>query len=278
MPLAPEAEILMALAPRIPEALVQAMPRLEWIHALTTGYDNLLAMKALPEGVAISNSRGMHGPQMAELTILNMMALIRRYPAMLDNQKARKWDRWKQPMLLDKEVCIIGLGSIAEGLVERLLPFGVTVTGISDSRREMPGVARIHPRAALIEAVTTADFVVVLAPYSPETHHIVNDAVLAAMKPTACLVNMARGGCVDELAVVRHLQDGSIGGAALDVFATEPLPADSPIWSAPNMIVTPHVGGMSDTYHLQVIPIIERSLRAYAKGGAQALDNLVSRP
>lgn len=142
----------------------------------------------------------------------------------------------------------------------------------------MPGVARIHPRAALIEAVTTADFVVVLAPYSPETHHIVNDAVLAAMKPTACLVNMARGGCVDELAVVRHLQDGSIGGAALDVFATEPLPADSPIWSAPNMIVTPHVGGMSDTYHLQVIPIIERSLRAYAKGGAQALDNLVSRP
>ena len=274
---AADAAVLCALAPQIPERLVAAMPGLEWIHALTTGTDNLMSMPALSQDVAISNSRGMHGPQMAEMAVLLMMALARRLPEVLANQAKHVWERWPQPLLLDKTVCIVGLGVIAEALAQRCAPFGMRITGVSDGRAEVPGFACIFPRSRMAEAAADADFVVVLVPYSPQTHHLVGKRVLAAMKPTACLLNIARGGCVDEAAVTAHLREGKLAGAALDVFATEPLPADSPLWDVPNLIVTPHIGGMSDIYHQQVLPILAENLRAYAEGGAAALPHRVAR-
>lgn len=275
--MAATARVLIGLAPRLSDELLAAAPRLEWVQALTTGVDNL---QASPERgrFALTNCGGIHGPQMSELAILLMMACQRRFPAVVDNQRAGHWDRWEQPLLDGKTVCIVGLGAIAEHLVRICAAFGMRVTGVSDGRTEVPGFARIYPRADLPQAVQEADFLVVLVPYGPRTHHIINADVLAAMRPDAWLINLSRGGCVDETALQAALRAGRIAGAGLDVFATEPLPSDSPFWSMPNVIVTPHIGGFSANYHEQALPVVARNLADWHSGGVTALrDRLIER-
>lgn len=267
---APEAEVLIGLAPALKPPLLEAATGLKWIQALTTGVDNLMHL----QGVALTNCHGIHGPQMSELAVLLTLASLRKFPSMIEAQKAASWDRNAQPLMRGKTACIIGLGAIAEHLARVLAAFEMRVTGVS-GRAEAPGFDRIFPRAELTNAVAEADVVIVLVPYTPETHHIVNAEVIAAMKPTAHLVNIARGGCVDEQALRAALVEGRIAGAALDVFATEPLPADSPLWSTPNLIVTPHVGGFSDAYHEQALPILIENMAAYASGGVDALKGRV---
>lgn len=273
---APEARVIIGLAPFLDEELIGAARRLEWVQALTTGVDNLLGMAAM-RGVALTNCRGIHGPQMSELAIMLMLALNRQFPRMIENQRNRRWDRFKQPLLQGRRLCIIGLGSIAETLTRLAVAFGMRVSGVSDGRTEMEGVERIFPRAELARAMAEADFTVVLVPYSPQTHHIVGEREIRAMKPTGYLINIARGGCVDEDALVAALREGRIAGAALDVFSRTPLPPDSPIWTAPNCIVTPHVGGFSDSYHEQALPVLLRNVAAWLKGGTAALEDRLDR-
>jgi len=266
--LAGDAEVLVALAPFIAPDLVAAMPRLEWIQTLTTGVDNVIGLS----DAALTNLSGFHGPQMSELAVLLMLACARRFPDMLDNQKARRWDRQPQPLLLDKTACIVGLGVIAEHLAGVLGAFGMTVSGVSGGRTEVPGFARVYPRRALADAASEADFLILLTPYTPETHHIVDAAVLDAMKPSAFLINIARGGCADEAAVAEALRSGRIAGAAIDVFAHWPLAPESPVWDLPNLIVTPQIGGYSDVYHKQALPQLAANMAAYAAGGVDALE------
>lgn len=276
MPLAADASVIIGLGPFLPSALFQAAPKLEWVHTLTTGFDNLLADPAL-KGISITNTGGIHGPQMSELAILMMMSCARKFPAILASQKAGVWDRRKQTLLLGKTVCIVGIGAIAQTLAGLCNAFGMRVTGVSDGRAQVDGFAQIHKRAALTQAVSEADFLVVLTPYSPATHHIIDAAVLAAMKPTAYLINLSRGGCADEAALLDALIAQTIAGAALDVFATEPLPPSSPFWSQPNVIVTPHIGGFSDIYHQQALPIAVRHMTEWVAGGTAALTNRLDR-
>lgn len=273
---APGAGVLVGLAPRLPPDLLAAAEGIEWLQALTTGVDNLLQPGALRPDVALTNCSGIHGPQMSELAFLLMLALLRRFPAMLDNQHARHWQAWEQPLLAGKTLCILGLGAIATELVRRARAFDMRVTGVSDGRAGMEGLARVFPRSELAEAVAEADVLVVLVPYSPATHHIVDARVLAAMKPTAILVNIARGGCVDEAALLDALRAGRIAGAGLDVFATEPLPAGHPLWDAPNCIVTPHVGGKADIYARQVLPTLLRNIGLWREGGTAALPHRIA--
>ena len=275
--IAPEAEILIGLAPALSEPLIQSMKNLKWIHALTTGVDNLVNSSSIGQDVVLSNSRGIHGPQMSELAIMLMLSTLRDFPRMLENQRAKRWERWPQPLLQGRTACIIGVGSIAEALAARLLALEVTVTGVSDGRSKVPGFARIYKRADLAAAVSRADFVVVLTPYTPQTHHIVSDAVISFMRTDAILINLSRGGCVDEDAVKRHLAAGAIRAAALDVFEQEPLASDSALWNATGVTITPHIGGVSDNYREQVLPVVINNLNAWAKGGGSALPDRVER-
>lgn len=275
--LAGDMDVLIGLAPRLTNELLAAMPKLKWVHALTTGVDNLLASPNLNKDAVVSNSTGAHGPQMSELTILLMMSTARNFPRMIDNQKSKSWERWEQPLLQSKTACIIGLGSIAETLAERLLVMGMTLTGVSNGRNTAPGFSKIYPRSELATAASEADFLIVLAPYTKATHHLVDDKIIAAMKPDAIMINMSRGGCVDEEALAKHLTAGTLRAAALDVFAQEPLPETSLLWDAPNLIITPHIGGMSDTYNAQVLPIVINHLNAWTKGGATSLPGYVTR-
>jgi len=249
------------------------MPKLAWIHALTTGIDPLLALK-LPSSVIVTSSRGIHGPQMAELAILLMLALSRDFPRMLANQREKSWQRWGQRLLVGKTVMMVGVGAISEALAARCKPLGLKVVGVT-SRRSVEHFDELQPRQRLKETVSTADFLVLLVPYSPETHHMIDASVMAAMKPSAYLINMARGGVVDEAALIDALQTRRLAGAGLDVFAQEPLPYSSPLWTLDNVIITPHVGGMSDIYAEQILPLLVHNVRAYVAGDRAAMQNLI---
>lgn len=254
---------------------VAAMPGLDWIQALTTGIDPLRTLK-LASTVTITSTRGMHAPQMAELTFLLMLSLSRNVPRIFANQREARWERWGQHLLFGKTVAIVGVGSISEALALRCQAFGMKVLGIS-SRASAEGFDELHPREQLPAVAARADFLVLLVPYTPETHHLVNAAVLKAMKPTGFLVNVARGNVVDEAALVGALQRREIAGAGLDVFATEPLPQTSPLWALDNAVITPHIGGLSDIYAEQALPVILANIRAYLAGDPSAMQNRVAR-
>jgi D-2-hydroxyacid dehydrogenase (NADP+) len=203
-----------------------------------------------------------------------MLALSRDFPRMLANQREKRWERWGQPLLAGKTVVIVGVGAISEALAARCKPLGLKVVGVT-SRRSVDHFDELHPRQRLNETVSTADFLVLLVPYSPETHHMIDASVIAAMKPSAYLINMARGGVVDEGALIEALQTRRLAGAGLDVFAQEPLPYSSPLWTLDNVIITPHVGGMSDIYAEQILPLLVHNVRAYVAGDRAAMLNLV---
>jgi D-2-hydroxyacid dehydrogenase (NADP+) len=274
--LAPDAAVLIAKAQDVSAQLIAAAPKLDWIHALVSGTDHLNTLR-LPASVTVTSARGMHGPQMAELAILLMLALSRDLPRMLVHQQQSKWQRWAQPLLLGKTAVIVGVGSISAVLATRCRAFGLRVVGVSSGRTEAAGFDEVRPRARLTELAARADFLVLLVPYTQETHHLVDASVLAAMKKSAFVINIARGSVIDEAALVEALRTGRIAGAGLDVFASEPPAHDNPLWRMKNVIMTPHIGGMSDVYALQALPVLLHNLRAYLAGDRAAMQNVVKR-
>jgi phosphoglycerate dehydrogenase-like enzyme len=270
------AAVLVAKAHNVSAELLRAMPHLQWIQALTTGVDRLLGLP-VPAHVRICSARGVHGPQMSELAILLMLALGRDFPRMLDNRRQGRWERWPQPVLTDQTLLIVGLGLIGEMLAQRSRALGMRVIGCSNGRAQVPGFERVAPRAQLAELAAQADFVTVLTPYEPATHQLIDATVLAAMKPSAYLLNLARGPVIDEAALIETLRAGRIAGAALDVFEREPPDPDNPLWTLPNVIMTPHIGGMSTRYAQDLAPLLVANLRAFLAGNDSGLTNLVAR-
>ncbi len=269
------ASVLVALAHEVTDDLVAAMPKLEWIFSLSTGVDHLWTLKSLRAGVRVTNGRGIHGPQMAELAFLFMIGLARDYPRMAANRRERAWRRWPQPVLVGKTAVILGIGTISEEVARRCKAFDMRVVGVSNARTESPGFDLILPRARLPEAAAMADFLVVLVPLDASTRHMIDARVFGAMKETAFLINLARGDVIDEAAMIAALRDGTIAGAGLDVFSVEPPAADNPLWDMPNVMITPRIGGMSDIYADQIFPVVEHNLRALVEGRTGDMRNLV---
>lgn len=273
---AAQATVLVAKAQHVSADLVGAMPKLGWIQALTTGVDPLLALD-LAERIVVTSARGIHGPQMSELTLLLMMSLSRDFPRMLANQREARWQRWGQRLLAGRTVVIVGVGAISEALAVRCRAFDLRVIGITN-RASADGFDELHPRERLREVMGRADFLVLLVPYSPETHHLIDAHALSALKETAYLINVSRGNVVDEAALIDALRRRRIAGAALDVFSAEPLPSTSAFWTLDNVIVTPHVGGMSDVYAEQIVPLLLYNLRAYLADDRAGMKNRVQIP
>lgn len=270
-----ECDAIAAKAHNIPVSVTDRMPRLRWIQSLTTGVDHLATLN-LADDVVITSARGIHGPQMAELAFLSMLTLARDFPRMQNNQRAARWERWPQKLLDGRTLLIVGIGAIGEEIAMRATIFGMVVIGASDGRETAPNFSSIVPLRALADQVAKADFVVVVTPYSPRTHHLIDANILRAMRNDAYLINIARGNVVDETALIAALERGDIAGAAADVFAQEPLPTESKLWATPNLIITPHIGGMSDRYAHQVLPILTANARAFAEGRPQEMINRVT--
>jgi D-2-hydroxyacid dehydrogenase (NADP+) len=276
----PDADVLITFAPHLRERaddVFRAANKLKWVQALGTGVDNIADRPALRSDVILTRMHAIHGPPMAEAALMAMLALSRDLPRIIRNQQNRHWERWPARLLEGKTVGILGIGAIAEVLAPRCRMMGMRVIGITSSPRDVAGFDRMVSRDDLAQAVRELDYFVLLMPYSKDTHHLVNARVLAAMKPDAYLINLARGGVVDEDALLEVLHFGGIAGAALDVFSQEPLPQDHPFWTLPNVLITPHVGGFNDGYASQAIPLVLENIRRFAAGDFNNMVNVVKR-
>jgi D-2-hydroxyacid dehydrogenase (NADP+) len=270
-----EADAVVVSGPWVDDAMLQAGRTLRWIHALTSGSDTITGSAALAPHAAVTTSRGAHGPQMAELALLMMMALARDLPGMLRNQREGAWTRWPQPLLWGRHAVLIGMGHVGRELARRCKAMGMRVTGISAAPAPAEDFDAVHGRDRLKETVAEADFVVVLTAHDARTHHMIDAGVLAAMPGRAFLVNLARGGVVDEQALVEALRNETIAGAGLDVYETEPLAPDHVLRFLPRVIATPHIGGQSDVYAQQVLPMLLDNIAAFEAGDMAALVNRV---
>jgi phosphoglycerate dehydrogenase-like enzyme len=269
------ADILVTFAPMVTDGVVREAANLKWIQALGTGVDNLIDLPSLRGDVIVTNIRGIQGASMSEAAIMAMLTLGRDFPRVVRNQDRHLWERWPAELLEGKRLGILGIGVIAEALAPKCKALGMTVVGISSVKRPVPGFDRVYGRDELISAVRDLDYLVVLTPYSPATHHIVDAAVFSAMKPTSYFINLARGDVVDEEALIKALENGCIAGAALDVFSHEPLPEDHPFWRMKNVIVTPHLGGFYDGYADRALPMVEENIRKFLAGDTMNMVNVV---
>jgi D-2-hydroxyacid dehydrogenase (NADP+) len=267
------ADILMTFGPMLTNDLIKNATNLKWVQALGTGVDNINDLPSFRSEIIVTNIHGIHGSAMSESAIMSMLALSRDFPRVMRNQEKCEWDRWPARLLHGKTVGIFGIGAIGEALAPRCKALGMTVLGISSVKRTVANFDGMYARDQLLEAVTGLDYLVVLTPYSTATRNLINSEILAAMKPTAYFINLARGGIVDERALMEALTNGRIAGAALDVFNEEPLPRDHPLWKTKNVIITPHLGGFNDQYAKQAIPVIEENIRRFLAGD---IDNMVN--
>ena len=261
----------------ISDALIRKASRLQWIQAKTTGVDALITLPSLKKEVLLTSARGIHGPQMSEIAILLMLSLNRRFPQILQNQGRKVWDRRPQKLLQHKSVGILGVGVVGEAIAVMCKAFGMRVYGFDPVKRGVEAVDRFLGPEEMAGMLGELDFLVISAPNTPQTRGMIGAGVLSAMKPTAFLLNLGRGEVVDEEALIEALRNQTIAGAALDTFQQEPLPPEHPFWEMANVIITPHIGGLSDTYVEQVLPIFRENLRRFLLGERRNLINVIER-
>jgi phosphoglycerate dehydrogenase-like enzyme len=247
----PDADILAGIHLRPPQ--FQLAKRLQWIHSTAAGVAQLLYPELRNSAVIITNASGVHAVPMAEHVVGMMIALAHDFPGAMRHQLRSHWgqqEMWDGPArpreLAGSVVLIVGFGAVGRAVAQRLQPFAVTVWAVTRSGKADPALAaRVFPATELDAALPEADFVVLAAPETPETRHLIGQRQLALMKPSAFLVNVARGSLLDEAALIAALQRRSIAGAGLDVASVEPLPPSSPLWTLGNVLITPHTSGIS---------------------------------
>ena len=248
----PDADIFVGYSLR-PEQLKEAK-KLKWIHSTAAGVAQLMYSELRDSGIMVTNPSGIFSVPMAEHTMGLLLALARNFPDSVRGQDRARWAQqeiWDQPQHLTelngKVLLIVGYGSIGREVAKRAKAFDMRVWGVTRSGMgEQAYVENIFAVSQLAEALPDADYVMICAPETAETKDLIGAAEIAKMKRGARLINVARGSLLDETALVQALESGALGGAALDVAQTEPLPAESPLWKAPNLFITPHTSGVSD--------------------------------
>ena len=252
---------------------------LRWVQLTSAGAEHIFDTGILLSDALVTTASGVHAHSISEYVLSMMVMLGRRFPEILAETARHEWRPQRQRTyygeeLHGKTVGVLGLGAIGQQVATVSRCLGMRVLGTRRSRGE--GVAdEVFTPDRLLEMLPRCDFVVVTLPLTPETRGLVGERELRAMKPTAYLVNVARGNIVDESALVRALRDGWIAGAAFDVFAQEPLPPDSELWALPNLIVTPHMAGNFAAYLDRVMDILRENLRRYLAG--EPLINLLDK-
>ena len=259
----PEADIFMAFGVAVTQDIFPAAKRLKWVHAFGTGVDGIIDQRGLGKEVVVTSTRGIHGAPLSEIAILHMLSLARNFPRSLRSQDKHEWDRFRAKTLQGKRVGILGVGLIAEALAPRVKALGMTVVGISRTPRPLDSFDEWKSRDDLPTAVADLDFLVLLIPLDDTTRHIIDARIISAMKKGAYIINIARGGVIDEVALREALTSGHLGGAALDTVHQEPLDRDDPLWDAPNIIITPHLGGFYDTYPEDSMDQISFNIRKF---------------
>ena len=240
-----------------------------WVHCIRAGYDEFDTEAYDAAGVPLTNSTGIHDTTVSEVAIGYMVSLARLLHVYRDNQNEGNWytPDYERPFTVENEqLCVVGLGTIGQGIAERGDALGMDVVGVRRSDEPVPGVSKIFDPADLHDAIADARFVALALPHTPETEGMIGDAEFDVMRDDAYLVNVARGPLVDEDALVDALERDAIAGAGLDVFETEPLPDDSPLWDFEEVIISPHKGSATNRYHLDIADLVTENVERYQTG------------
>jgi phosphoglycerate dehydrogenase-like enzyme len=265
------------------DRLLARCPNLRWVHSATAGVERVLTPDAASRGLVITNARGVFSEPIAEYTIMMILSVLRRLPELYELHGERTWQPLPAREMRQATIGIVGLGSIGRAVARLALAFGARVIGTrkepdihKDFTEPMPeGMDRILDQEQLPELLAESDFVVLAVPLTPETERLMNGPRLAQMKPGSWLINVARGGLVDQRALLRALRGGPMEGAILDTIWEEPLPASSPLWDAPGLFITPHTSWSSGRVLDRSIELFCDNLMRYRDG--REMLNLVDR-
>jgi phosphoglycerate dehydrogenase-like enzyme len=255
-------------------AEVAVAPRLKWVHTSAVAVETLALPELFARDIVVSNSRGVQATPIAEHVFAVLLALAKQLPFILENQRAHRWAQNdvtgdRLPWLLKRRTLgLIGVGTIGSEIALLADAFGMHVIGLRrrPESQQMPGVHEMLPSTELDTLLARADVVVIAAPLTPETLNMIGAPQLAKMKRGALLINVGRAKIVDHVALTDALHAGHLGGASLDVFHQEPLPADDPLWSAPNVILTPHTSGFRQGHWDDVIDLFGDNLDRFRRG------------
>jgi len=278
--LLPDVEILYTVR-ALPDP--EAAPSLRWIQFHYAGIDHVADHPLLRGDVRITTLSGAAVPQMAEFVLMAMLGLGRRLPRLERDRADKRWaenrfDRFRPIDLDGSTVGIVGYGSVGREVARLCRAFGARVLATKRDLKHLedhgyalqdhgdPGAdlaTRLYPPQALTSMAAECDFLVITVPLTPETRGLIGRTVLQQMKPTACLIDVSRGGVVDHNALVEALSEKRLGGAALDVYPVEPLPPSSPLWEMPNVLLSPHIAGASDRYFEQAAVLFAINLQRY---------------
>jgi phosphoglycerate dehydrogenase-like enzyme len=260
-------------------ALASAWPAatsLRWVHAASAGVNHVLTPEVVASDITVTNSRGVFDEPMAEYVLGLVLALAKDLPTTLTHQRERRWRHRETERLGGRHALVAGTGPIGRAIGRKLGAIGMTVTGLGRVARQTdPDLGEVLPMSSLSDVLPDADYVVLAAPLTDETRGMIDAKALAAMKPTARLVNVGRGPLVVQEDLVEALAARRIGGAALDVFVDEPLPGSSPLWHLPNVIVSPHMSGDVVGWRSELVALFVDNLSRYLDG--RPLRNVVDK-
>lgn len=268
------------LKPDVLDKVLNAAPKLRWQHTPSAGVNHLLTPTALSRDIILTNGAGVHAIPIAEFTLALMLDYVKDLGTLHQLQETHQWDyRWKRNIFLrelfDATVLILGAGGIGQAIAQRASAFGMSVWGSRKHPEPLPHFEKVVGANEWYPLLPEADFVVLATPLTPETKGMINTEVLRAMKQSAYLINIARGALVDESALFTALTEGWIAGAGLDALIQEPLPPESPLWSLPNLFVTPHTSWSSAHSRRRTVDLFLENLQRYRSG--QPLCNIVDR-
>jgi phosphoglycerate dehydrogenase-like enzyme len=252
------------------QAIADAWPqadKLQWIHAASAGVDRLLFPQLRDSPVQLTNSRGVFDQPIAEYVLGTVLTFAKDMHTTLRLQDAKQWKHRVTERIEGKTALVVGTGPIGRAIARQLTNAGLRVAGAGRTTRTGdPDFGDIHASDDLARVAGDYDYLVVAAPLTPQTHGLINADVLTAMRPSARFINVGRGELVDQPALITALQQQHIAGAALDVFDTEPLPQDSPLWEMPHVLVSPHMSGDTLGWTDELVDLFLTNLRAFTHG------------
>lgn len=256
------------LAGHFPIPWLTQAPRLQWYQQWGAGTDWLMKYPEVATlNFILTNASGVHAIPISEHILAMMLAFARRLPQAIHNQEQRRWDRDGQPAafeLAGTTMLLVGVGAIGRRTAQVASALGMRVIGVRhDKQKTVPGIEKMLGPEELLDTLPEADFVVLTLPLTAETQQMINAQAFEKMKSSAYLINIGRGGTVDEGALIQALKTGQIAGAGLDVFTTEPLPPTSPLWGMENVIITAHYSGLTPHYNERALEIFIDNLDRY---------------
>lgn len=275
-----QAQVQFGLPEDSPQGLAEAVrtsSALRWVQATAGGAGEQVRAAGLTgeelNRVLVTRAGGVHVGPLAEFALLGLLAFAKGLPRLLADKQARRWEHYPMAELAGATLLVVGLGDIGTEVARLAKAFGMRVVAInSTGHTDSPYVDEARPSRFLADLLPVAHGMVLALPLTEKTRGLIDAAAISRMRTGAVLVNLGRGGVVDEPALIQALEQGRLAGAALDVFATEPLPADSPLWDLPNVLISPHTAGLSTRENERIVAMFTENLRRYLAG-----DELLSR-